>query len=134
VSLPESRAASVSRLHPVRVLLVGNDRRFLRVAGALLASEGHLVKSSERPSELIELVHQLGTDVAVIDASRSLAEAVRGAASLRGLPLPVATVLVVDKVRLAHLSGVAVVRKWGSFDELSSKVEEAYTWRCQACA
>ncbi len=128
---PESQAASVERLHPVRVLLIGTDRRFLRVAGALLASEGHLVKSSERPSELIELVHGLGTDVAVIDASRSLPEAVRAAASLRGLPQPVATVLVADRDRLGLLSGVAVVRKWGSFDELSSKVEEAYTWRCR---
>jgi hypothetical protein len=132
VSLPEANGAVV-RLHRARVLLVGIDRRFLRVAGALLASEGHVVQSSERPSDLMELVHQLGTDVAVIDASRSLPEAVRASQSLRGLPEPVATVLVADRERLAQLSGVSVVRKWGSFDELSSKVEEAYTWRCQAC-
>jgi CheY-like chemotaxis protein len=132
VSPPEANG-TVVRLHRVRVLLVGTDRRFLRVAGALLASEGHVVQSSERPSDLMELVHQLGTDVAVIDASRSLPEAVRASASLRGLPQPVATVLVADRERLAQLSGVTVVRKWGSFDELSSKVEEAYTWRCQAC-
>jgi CheY-like chemotaxis protein len=132
VSLPEANG-TVVRLHRVRVLLVGTDRRFLRVAGALLSSEGHVVQSSERPSDLMELVHQLGTDVAVIDASRSLPEAVRASASLRGLPQPVATVLVADRERLAQLSGVAVVRKWGSFDELSSKVEEAYSWRCQAC-
>jgi CheY-like chemotaxis protein len=132
VSLPEANG-TVVRLHRVRVLLVGTDRRFLRVAGALLSSEGHVVQSSERPGDLMELVHQLGTDVAVIDASRSLPEAVRASASLRGLPQPVATVLVADRERLAQLSGVAVVRKWGSFDELSSKVEEAYTWRCQAC-
>ena len=132
MSLPEANG-TVVRLRRVRVLLVGTDRRFLRVAGALLSSEGHVVQSSERPSDLMELVHQLGTDVAVIDASRSLPEAVRASASLRGLPQPVATVLVADRERLAQLSGVAVVRKWGSFDELSSKVEEAYTWRCQAC-
>lgn len=130
----ETSPGTVRRLHPVRVLLVGTDRRFLRVAGALLASEGHLVKSSERPSDLIELVHGLGTDVAVIDASRSLPEAVRAAASLRALPQPVAAVLVADRDRLAQLSGVAVVRKWGNFDELSTKVEEAYSWRRQACA
>jgi CheY-like chemotaxis protein len=133
VSLAESHAASVLRLHRIRVLLVGTDRRFLRVAGALLASEGHLVNSSERPSDLIELVHQLGTDVAVIDASRSLPEAVRAAASLRALPAPVAAVLVADGDRLAHLGAMELVRKWGSFDELSSRVQEAYTWRCEAC-
>lgn len=133
MSLPETNG-SVLRLHRVQVLLVGTDRRFLRVAGALLTSEGHLVRSSERPSDLMELAHQLGTDVAVIDASRSLPEAVRAAASLRRLPQPVATVLVADRDRLARLSGVTVVCKWGNFDELNFKVEEAYTWRCQACA
>jgi CheY-like chemotaxis protein len=133
VSQPEAPAATILRLQRIRVLLVGTDRRFLRVAGALLASEGHLVKSSERPSEVIELVHQLRTDVAVIDASRSLPEAVRAAASLRGLPAPVAAVLVADRDRPACLGGVEIVRKWGSFDELSAKVEDAYTWRCEAC-
>jgi CheY-like chemotaxis protein len=132
VSLPEAPAAGIVPLHRIRVLLVGTDRRFLRVAGALLASEGHLVKSSERPSELIELVYQLRTDVAVIDASGSLPEAVRAAASLRGLPSAVASVLVADRDRLAPLGGVEILPKWGSFDELRSKVQDAYTWRCQA--
>jgi CheY-like chemotaxis protein len=129
---PEAHAADVIGLHRIRVLLVGTDRRFLRVAGALLAAEGHLVKSSERPSELIELVHQLRTDVAVIDASGSLPEAVRAAVSLRCLPAAVASVLVADPDRLAPLGGVEIVPKWGSFDELRSKVEEAYAWRRQA--
>jgi CheY-like chemotaxis protein len=133
VSQPEVNGGVVP-LHRVRVLLVGTDRRFLRVAGALFTSEGHVVRSSERPSDLMELVHQLETEVAVIDVSRSLPEAVRAASSLRALPQPVATVLVADAERLAQLSGVSVVRKWGNFDELSSRVEEAYTWRCQACA
>jgi hypothetical protein len=133
VSQPEAGAAPVLRLHPIRVLLVGTDRRFLRVAGALLASEGHAIRSSERPGELMELVHQLGTDVAVIDASRALPEAVRAAASLSELPVPVAAVLVADGDRPALLGGIEIVRKWGSFAELGAKVEDAYAWRCRAC-
>jgi len=124
----------VLRLHPVRVLLIGSDRRFLRVTGALLASEGHIVESSERPSELLELVHRLRTEVAVIDASTSLARAARAAASLRALPAPVATVLVADRDRSSSLSGLSVVYKWGGFEELCRKVDEAYLWRCRACA
>jgi CheY-like chemotaxis protein len=134
VSQPDVLPANVLRLHPVRVLLVGSDRRFLRVTGALLASEGHIVESSERASELLELVHRLGTDVAVIDASTSLAQAARAAASLRGLPAPVATVLVADRDRGSSLTGLSVVSKWAGFDELCRKVEEAYLWRCRACA
>jgi CheY-like chemotaxis protein len=134
VSQPDVLPANVLRLHPVRVLLIGSDRRFLRVTGALLASEGHIVESSERASELLELVHRLGTDVAVIDASTSLASAARAAASLRALPAPVATVLVADRDRSSSLAGLSVVYKWGGFDELCGRVEEAYLWRCRACA
>jgi CheY-like chemotaxis protein len=130
----EAGAVTVFRPEPVRVLLVGNDRRFLRVAGALLAAEGHIVESSERCSELLELVHRLDTDVAVIDASRSLTNAVRAAASLRALPAPVATVLVAERNGNAAVPGTAVVYKWGGFEELCSRVEEAYAWRRGACA
>jgi CheY-like chemotaxis protein len=125
---------NVHRLVPVRVLLVGGDRRFLRVASALLAAQGHSVRSSERPGDLLELVYRLRTDVAVIDASASLAHAARSAASLRALPVPVAAVLVADRERIAGAAGLTLVPKWGDFDELSSHVEAAYEWRRQACA
>jgi CheY-like chemotaxis protein len=127
-------ADDITRLAPVRVLLVGNDTRFLRVASALLAAQGHSVQSSERPGDLLELVHRLGTDVAVIDASASLAHAARSAASLRGLPVPVAAVLVADRERIANAAGLTLVPKWGDFDELLSSVEAAYEWRQQTCA
>lgn len=130
----EVNRGEVPRLHPARVLVVGSDRRFLRVAGALLASEGHVVESSESLSELLELVHWLGTDVAVIDASASLAQAARAAASLRALPAPVAAVLVADRDRLAPLAGLSLLCKWGAFEELCSRVEDAYMWRRHACA
>jgi CheY-like chemotaxis protein len=133
VSQPDVLPANVHRLHRVRVLLIGSDRRFLRVTGALLASEGHIVESSERASELLELVHRHETDVAVIDASTSLANAALAAASLRALPEPVATVLVTDRDRTS-LPGLSVVYKWGGFDDLCRRVDEAYLWRCRACA
>lgn len=125
---------NVRPLRPLRLLLVGGDRRFLRVASALLSGQGHSVCSSERPGDLLELVHRLRTDVAVIDASTSLAQAARSAASLRALPVPVAAVLVADGDRIANAAGLPMVRKWGNFEELLSSVEEAYAWRRQACA
>jgi len=107
------------------VLLVGTDARFLRVAGALLAGEGHVVQTSERLAELLELVYRLQTDVAVIDASGSVPQAARAAASLRALPVPVAAVLVADEDRIPSV-GPAVLAKWGCFDELSACVQAAY--------
>lgn len=125
---------NVHRLARVRVLLVGGDRRFMRVASALLAAQGHSVRSSEQPGDLLELVHRFRTDVAVIDASASLAHAARSAASLRALPVPVAAVLVADRERIVSAAGLTLIPKWGDFDELSSNVDAAYEWRRQACA
>jgi CheY-like chemotaxis protein len=131
MSQPEGATAAIHRLRRVRVLLVGTDARFLRVAGALLAGEGHVVQTSERPTDLLELVYRLQTDVAVIDASASLPQAARAAASLQALPNPVAAVLVADQDRIPSV-GPAVVPKWGCFDELAERVHGAYEWRRHA--
>jgi CheY-like chemotaxis protein len=130
----ESPPATVHRLRPIRVLLIGTDKRFLRVAGALLASEGHSVQVSDKPSELLELVYTQGSDVVVIDASASLTHAARAAASLEAMPVPVAAVLVADQERIPSVGALALVAKWGSFHELSERVERAYEWRRFACA
>jgi CheY-like chemotaxis protein len=130
----DAPASNVVRLQPVRVLLVGSDLRFLRVAAALLTFEGYSVQSCDRPRELLELVYRHGTDVAVIDASRSVGEAARAAASLRSLPTPVAAVLVVDQERSSPVAGVPLISKWGQFDELSARIGEAYEWRCRVSA
>lgn len=134
MSLLESAPATVHRLRPIRVLLIGTDPRFLRVAGALLASEGHAVQTSDKPNELLELVYAQGSDVAVIDASSSLTHAARAAASLEAMPAPVAAVLVADQQRIPSVGALALVAKWGSFQELSERVERAYEWRRLACA
>jgi CheY-like chemotaxis protein len=134
MAISDARASNVVRLQPVRVLLVGTDVRFLRVAAALLSFEGYSVQSCNRPRELLELVYRLRTDVAVIDASRSVGEAARAAASLRALPDPVGAVLVVDQERSSPAAGVPLTSKWGQFDDLSARIGEAYEWRCRACA
>lgn len=134
MAISDAQASNVVPLQPVRVLLVGSDLRFLRVAGALLSFEGYSVQSCDRPRELLELVYRLRTDVAVIDASRSVGEAARAAASLRALPVPVAAVLVVDRETTPFAAGVPLISKWGRFDELSARIGEAYEWRRHACA
>jgi CheY-like chemotaxis protein len=127
-------ATNVARLQPTRLLLVGTDMRFMRVAGALLSFEGYSVQCCDRPRELLELVYRLRTDVVVIDASRSVGEAARAAASLRALPDPVAAVLVVDQERSSPAAGVPLISKWGHFDELSARIGDASEWRRGACA
>jgi CheY-like chemotaxis protein len=131
LAVPSVRPDSnVVRLERARVLLVGTDVRFLRVAAALLSFEGHSVQSCDRPRELLEFVYRQRTDVAVIDASRSVGEAARAAASLHALPDPVPAVLVIDQERSSPAAGVPLLSKWGHFDELSARVGDAYRWRC----
>jgi CheY-like chemotaxis protein len=133
LAVSDAQASNVVPLQPVRVLIVGNDVRFLRVAAALLSFEGYSVQSCDRPRELLEIVYRHGTDVVVIDASQSVGEAARAAASLRSLPLPVAAVLVMDQEATSLAAGVPLLSKWGRFDELSARVGEAYEWRRRAC-
>jgi CheY-like chemotaxis protein len=134
MSLVEASPATVHRLRPIRVLLMGTDTRFLRVAGALLASEGYSVEACDTPSELLERVYKQRSDVVVIDATASLTHAARAAASLEAMPVPVAAVLVADEERIPSVGALALVAKWGSFQELSQRVERAYEWRRKACA
>ena len=134
LAVSDAAPSNVVRLQPARVLIVGSDVRFLRVAAALLSFEGYSVQSCDRPRELLELVYRLNTDVAVIDASRSVGEAARAAASLHALPDPVATVLVVDQERSSPAAGVPLISKWGQFDELSARIGEAYERRRRTSA
>ncbi len=123
---PESGGASIVRLRPIRVLLVGRDRRFLRAAGVLLRRHGCEVISTDRPSELLDRVDRQRPNVVVLDGSDSLAATVRAVAALEALPSPVSAVVVCDKPPHESLRHLRVVPKWGAFDEIVSEVERHY--------
>ena len=125
---PEAEGASVVRLRPIRVLLTGRDRRFLRAADVLLRRHRCEVTSTDRPSELLERVARDRPHVVVVDGSDSLAAAARAVAALEALPSPVSTIVVSDHPPGKSLLNLHVLPKWGAFDELLSEVE----WRFRA--
>ena len=116
--------AEVHRLHPIRVLLVARDRRFLRMAAALLEQRGCTVEATERPSELLPIVRRGRTDVVVVDGSGSLTAAVRAIAAVAALDPPVGGVVVAEGAS-RQLGTLRVLAKWGPFDSLVHEVERA---------
>ena len=115
--------ANVHRLQPLRILLAGRDRRFLRVTAFLLSRRGYEV--TEVPlNEGVLAADRFHADVVLLDAGMSRAEAARLANQLTALVCPPA-VLVVTANGLKESAGLRVVEKWEPIDELVQEIEAA---------
>lgn len=126
MSAPERAGATVTQLRPIRVLLVGQDRRFTRAARMLLARRGCEVSSIERPSELLETVEDRRSDVVVLDGSNSISATAKAVAALEALPVPVSSMIVYEGGGEDPLRQLRLLPKWGAFDEIASEVERLY--------
>jgi CheY-like chemotaxis protein len=122
--LPERQAlTNVRRLQPLRVLLAGRDRRFLRVTAFLLSRRGYDV--TEAPlNESVSAADRFHADVVLLDAGMSRAEAARLASQLAALACPPA-VLVVTANGHRTSAGLRVVEKWEPIDDLVKEIEAA---------
>ena len=117
---------AVRRLRPIRVLLVGRDRRFLRAAAVLLGRRGCEVRTIERPSELLETVEAQRTNVVVLDGTDSISATARAVAALETLPVPVSWLIVYEGSDEEPLRQLRLLPKWGAFEEIASEVERLY--------
>ena len=115
--------ANVHRLQPLRVLLAGRDRRFLRVTAFLLSRRGYEV--TEVPlNESVLAADRSHADVVLLDAGMSRAEAARLANQLTALACPPA-VLVVTANGHKESPGMRVVEKRDPIDDLVKEIEAA---------
>jgi len=112
---------NVRPLRPLRVLVVARDARFGRVAGFLLSRRGFEVESLPRPNRVMETVARGGVDVLILDASGSLSEAARTAASLEALYPHITTILVSDEPRVDGVPDL--LPKWTSLETLALNLE-----------
>ena len=119
----ESRRAHENVPSRPRILLVGHDRRFLRVTAFLLAREGFDVQASYDAPRLLELVEAHGADVAVLEPDGS-AVAVRAIAALRALRPDVGLVVVDD--RRPMLGGEPTLPKWSELARLVEEIESVH--------
>lgn len=120
------QTAAVVPLRPVRILLVGRDRRFLRTASVLLSRRGCEVIEVRRPSQLLAHVERERPDVVVLDGSDSLNATARTVAALESLARRVHTLVVYESGEQDALRDVRLLPKWGSFDEIVLEVERLH--------
>ena len=123
---PGAEPAAIRTLHPIRVLLVSRDRRFLRVAALLFRQRGCLVAATARPSEMLDRIAAQRTNVVVLDGSDSLAATARAMALIEALPADVTPLVVYEGGDSAPPRNLSLMSKWGAFEELVHEVQRAY--------
>jgi DNA-binding NtrC family response regulator len=121
---------NVRPLRRLRVLVATRDRRFLRVAGFLLARGEFEVESTSRPRDLLRVIERQPPDIVILDASESLAEAARCVAAAEALH-PHVTVLVVsdDDAAAASTVNLRAFDKWKSFEQVVVGLRELHFGR-----
>ena len=123
---PAEAEAKVHRLQPLRVLLSGRDRRFLRVTSFLLAQRGYEVHDTS-PRKTLEAVERHRADIVLLETDASRTMAARKIAALQALAAAPSVLVVVegDDDEQQRWQGLPAVRKWTPIDTLVAQIEAA---------
>ena len=125
MATPDAVPPPPRRLHPIRVLVVTPDRRFQRAATVLLAHSGCEVEAVQSVHAMVDAVNRQSSHVVVLDATASVANAVRAIAAADAFSMPVEVVLVADAPDEISTRALRVHQKWNG-EELVAEVERAY--------
>jgi CheY-like chemotaxis protein len=115
---------NVQRLQPLRILLSGRDRRFIRVTSFLLSRRGYDVAFAE-PGDVPEVAERRRADVVVLESHGSRGSAARVLAALQALALPPGVLVICDQDEGSRWDGVRSVEKWTPLERLVSEIEAA---------
>jgi hypothetical protein len=115
---------SVHRLQPLRVVLSGRDRRYLRSTSFLLSQRGYDVFEAS-PRQTIQAVDRHRPEVVVLESSDSRGIAARKVAALQSLAAAPSVLLVAEDPDDERWRGLPAVRKWLPIDELTEEIETA---------
>jgi CheY-like chemotaxis protein len=113
---------NVQRLQPLRILLSGRDRRFIRVTSFLLSRRGYDVAHAE-PGDVAEAAERRRADVVLLETHGSRGSAARVLAALQALALPPGVLVVCDQDEGSRWDGVRSVEKWTPLERLVSEIE-----------
>jgi CheY-like chemotaxis protein len=112
------------RLRPLRVLLAGRDRRFLRVTSFLLSQRGYdVVETSSKKT--LEAVERHKSDVILLETNDTRGVAARMVAALETLPTAPSVLVVFEDDEDDRWQGFKAVEKWTPIDELVREIETA---------
>jgi hypothetical protein len=122
----DAETVKVHRLQPLRVLLSGRDRRFLRVTSFLLAIRGYDVQDTS-PRKTLEAVERHRADVVLLETGPSRTVAARKIAALQALAGAPSVLLVVDgdDDEEQGWQGLPAVKKWTPIESLVAQIETA---------
>ncbi len=120
MDVAQNSASGVTRLHrlqPLRVLLSGRDRRFLRVTSFLSS-----------PRKTLETAERHRSDVVLLETNDSRVMAARKVAALQALPTAPSVLVVFDdknEEEMDRWKGLSAVTKWTPIENLVEQVEAA---------
>lgn len=112
------------RLRPLRVLLAGRDRRYLRVTSFLLSQRGYdVVETSSK--QTLRAVERHKSDVILLETNDTRGVAARMVAALETLPTAPSVLVVFEDDEDNRWQGFKAVKKWTPIDELVQEIETA---------
>jgi CheY-like chemotaxis protein len=117
-------AANVRRLQPLRILLCGRDRRFVRVTCFLLRRKGYDVAAAS-PDDTVNAAQRHRADVVLLESGGSRAVAARRVAALATLKTAPGVLVVTDESGDGRWRGLSTVEKWTPLDALVETIEAA---------
>jgi CheY-like chemotaxis protein len=120
----EASTSKLHRLQPLRVLICGTDRGFVRVTSFLLSRRGYAVAEAV-PSDTVEATERHRADVVLLETNRSRVMAARKLAALHALGTPPSVLVVIDDGDDERWDGLPTVRKWAPLDDLVERIEAA---------
>jgi hypothetical protein len=114
------QGGELSRLKPLRVLVISPDRHFRTVMSLLLARRNCSVTTAANVTRVAELAAREAVGVVVVDIDESPG----AVAAVEALARPTGVVVVADEVQ-PGLPEPSVLAKWGPFGELVAAIELA---------
>jgi DNA-binding NtrC family response regulator len=113
--------AQVTRLQPLRVLLAGRDRRYVRVTSFLLERKGYVVRKSTLEAAA-EAARRHRSDVVLLEGDKLRSDAARNAAAIEALNPNARVIVVVDKPP-TEWAGLATLPKWVELERIVDTLE-----------
>jgi CheY-like chemotaxis protein len=117
------QTGTVTRFQPLRILLAGRDRRYIRVTSFLLEQRGYVVRAA-KPDDAADAAKRHRADVVLLEGDRMRTDAARCAAAIVALNPTAHVILMVDATSNGP-TGLTMLRKWAELDELVDEIERA---------
>ena len=119
-----AQPSNVRRLQPLRVLLAGRDRRFMRVTSFLLTRRGYAVSRSSL-SDAVAIAARQRSDVVLVELDGSRVEAGKAIAALQASPAAPAVVTLAAEGAENVWSGLRALDKWTPIETLAAEIDAA---------